>query len=157
MKTLITTLLSILFYFQVSAQNQLGKFRITIQSYHHGGDGLTIITQDSIKSTHVSVADFRIDLKQKLNDYPKMILEKAIPIVEIEKLADDYYAKGAGPLPDGEIEFDFTFEIKGKTKKTHIYGGRNEQILKFVNQINEIVPSCFQIPYTEEYLKRFGK
>lgn len=153
MKTLITTLFAILFSFQVSAQNQLKKFRITINEHYMGGSALTIITHDSIMSTHFVMKTYWMNLKQGMSGYPNIVTE-AIQKIEIEKLADNYYPK-IGDGPDDYYEFDFTFEINGKTKKTHIYGGRQEQILEFVKQINEMIPTSFQIPYNEEYLKMF--
>lgn len=155
MKTLITTLLAIIFSFQASTQNQPKNFRITINTHHLGGSALTIITNDSIVSTHFWFSSNWMNLKQGMNGYPNVVTE-AIRKIEIEKLADKYRSSRED-APDDYYEFDFTFEINGKKKKIHIYGGRQEQILEFVKQINEMIPSCFQIPYNEEYLKRFEK
>lgn len=157
MKTLITTLFAILFSFQVSAQNQFKKFRITINEHSHGGSAQTIITQDSIVSTHFNLINSWMNLKLGMNGYPNMVT-KAISNIEIEKLEDKYYPKPEeDAVVDGYIELEFTFEINGKTKKTHIYGGRQEQILEFVKQINEMIPISFQIPYDERYLEMFKK
>ena len=156
MKTLITAILLILLLaYQVYSQDQLKKFRITIHEYSHGGDALTIITQDSIVSTHFLLTSW-MNLKQGMSGYPETVY-KAISNIELEKLADNYKPKPGILGPDGYYEFDFTFEINGKTKKTHIRGGRQEQILKFVKEINEMIPVSFQIPYNKEYLKMFEK
>jgi hypothetical protein len=157
MRTLLTILLTFVLSFHIAAQNQLKKFRITINEHSHGGSAQTIITQDSIVSTHYLITSCWMNLKQGMNGYPNMVT-KAISNIENEKLANKYYPKREeDAVVDGYIELDFTFEINDKTKKTHIYRGRQEQILEFVKQINEMIPVSFQIPYDEEYLKMFEK
>jgi hypothetical protein len=95
------------------------------------------------------------DLRKEWTEYEKMyLLEKAFLNIDIDKLKSDY--TGTNSIDDA-TDFDFTFEIDGKEKKVHIYLGRQDQILAFAKQINEmIVFSGFQIGYDEEYFKKFN-